>query len=56
MLANREIWLNKVGRIEGVKYTMAAYSPDSTLVALALKNVLSIYENNELTKVYGFDH
>ena len=46
MLANREIWVNRVGRIEGVKFTMGTYSPDAKQVALALKNVLSIYEDN----------
>jgi hypothetical protein len=55
MLASRSIWLNEVSRIEGVKFTLGAYSQNAKLIALALKNVLSIYEHEELVKVYGFD-
>jgi hypothetical protein len=29
---------------------------DTTQIALALKNVLSIYEHGEIIKVYGFDY
>jgi hypothetical protein len=55
MLASRSIWLNQVTRIEGVRFTLAAYSLNAALIALTLKNVLSIYEHGELVKVYGFD-
>jgi hypothetical protein len=55
LLASRSIWLNHVTRIEGVKFTLAAYSLSATLIALALKNVLSIYDQGDLVKVYGFD-
>lgn len=56
LLASRSIWLNQVTRIEGVRFTLAAYSLDASFIALALKNVLSIYHKGELVKVYGFDH
>ena len=56
LLASRSIWLNQVTRIEGVRFTLAAYSLNAAHIALALKNVLSIYSEGELTKVYGFDH
>jgi hypothetical protein len=55
MLASRSIWLNQVTRIEGVKFTHGAYSQNAKAIALTLKNVLSIYEDGELVKVYGFD-
>lgn len=55
MLASRSIWLNHVTKIEGVKFTFGAYSQNAKMIALALKNVLSIYEEGELVKVYGFD-
>ena len=41
--------------IEGVTYTMACYSPTATTMAVVLKNVLSIYEDNKLLTLYGFD-
>ena len=44
MLASRSIWVNHVTRIEGVKFTFGTYSQDAKLIALSLKNVLSIYE------------
>jgi hypothetical protein len=55
MLASRSIWINQVTKIEGVKFTLGVYSQNAKLIALSLKNVLSIYEEGELVKVYGFD-
>lgn len=55
MLASRSIWLNKVTQIEGVKFTLGCYSQTGKYIGLALKNVLSIYEEGELATVYGFD-
>jgi hypothetical protein len=43
LLASRSIWLNQVTKIEGVKFNLAAYSATASHIALALKNVLSIY-------------
>ena len=42
--------------IEGVTFTKACYSYSAKTVALVLKNVLSIYEDNKLLTLYGFDH
>jgi hypothetical protein len=35
-----------VGKIEGVKYQLGAYSTNAETIALTLKNVLSLYHEN----------
>lgn len=55
LLASRKIWLNSITKIEGIKYSLGVYSNDAKFIALALKNMLSIYDESELVRVYGFD-
>ena len=55
LITSREFWLNKNHHIEGVTFSIAAYSPDAKMLALALKNMLSIYSDSKLLRLYGFD-
>ncbi len=34
---------------------MSSFSPQAESIALALKNMLSIYKDNKLLRLYGFD-
>lgn len=55
LITTKEFWLNKHHSVEGVAYSQASYSHNGTTMALALKNVLSIYSSNKLLRMYGFD-
>lgn len=55
LITTREFWSNRHKTIEGATFTKATYSLDGKLIALVLKNMLSIYSENKLLRLYGFD-
>ena len=45
-----------MSKMEGVNYTLGAFSTDCQKIGLVLKNMISIYSQKKLLRLYGFEY